>query len=171
MWAYAQRCDALPSAKTMLRLCRKNTHTRDDVALRANVCYNTPKGGDDMKKWKIAHISLFAIIFIVILLFVAAFIYEDQFHKTEIYRESSPNNKYVFILYQVGSPEWPFGPVKAQIKVVNSKGKTVDKESISIHNDGAGLYEYNVQEIRWYDTKLEFDCSGEISATYVLEFE
>ena len=75
------------------------------------------------------------------------------------------------MLYQVGSPSWPFGPVKAEIKVINSVGKTVDKESILIYNDGGPVHEYNVQEIRWYDTKLEFDCNGEISATYVLEFE
>ena len=48
--------------------------------------------------------------------------YED----IKIYRESSPNNEYVFALYQVGLPKWPFDPVKAQIKVVNSSGKTVD---------------------------------------------
>ena len=124
-----------------------------------------------MKIFKRILIAFIVIILVSIISFVAIFIYEDQFKKREIYRENSPNSEYEFILYQVGSPSWPFGPVKAQIKVVNSKGKTVDKESILIYNDGAAVYKYNVQEIRWYDTKLEFDCSGEISATYVLELE
>lgn len=124
-----------------------------------------------MKIIKRIVIALVVIIFVAIISFVSAFIYEDQFKKIEIYRESSPDNEYEFVLYQIGSPSWPFGPVKAEIKVINSPGKTVDKESILIYNDGGPVYEHNVQEIRWYDTKLEFDCSGEISATYVLEFE
>ena len=124
-----------------------------------------------MKKLKVVIIALIVIILVAIFSFVSLLIYAEHFEKREIYRENSPNNEYEFILYQVGSPSWPFGPVKAQIKVVNSKGKTVDKESILIYNDGAAVYKYNVQEIRWYDTKLEFDCSGEIFATYVLEFE
>lgn len=124
-----------------------------------------------MKKLKVVIIALIVIILVAIFSFVSLLIYAEHLEKREIYRENSPNSEYEFILYQVGSPSWPFGPVKAQIKVVNSNGKTVDKESILIYNDGAPVYEYNVQEIRWYDTKLEFDCSGEISATYVLEFE
>lgn len=67
-------------------------------------------------------------------------IYADQFQKTKIYSESCPNNEYTFILYQVGSPAWPFGPVKAQIKVINSNGKTVDNKV-----DGKIL-----TELRWH---------------------
>ncbi len=124
-----------------------------------------------MKIFKKFIISLVVVVFIAIISFVSVFIYAEFFEKREVYRESNPDNEYEFVLYQVGSPSWPFGPVKAEIRVINSTGKTVDKESILIYNDGSPVYEYNVQEIRWYDTKLEFDCSGEISATYVLEFE
>lgn len=124
-----------------------------------------------MKLFKRIVIAVVILVLAAIILFVSAFIYADQFKKKEVYREKSPDNAYEFVLYQVGSPSWPFGPVKAQIKVMDTAGKTVDKESIVIYNDGGPVYEGNVEEIRWYDTKLELDCSGEISATYVLEWE
>ncbi|MBQ6851484.1 MAG: hypothetical protein IJO04_00410 [Oscillospiraceae bacterium] len=127
-----------------------------------------------MKKLKVVIIALIVIILVAIFSFVSLLIYAEHFEKREIYRENSPDSEYEFILYQVGSPSWPFGPVRAQIKVVNSNGKTVDEESISIHNDGAGLYEYNIKKIHWYDTRLELECTGTTehsTATYILEFE
>ena len=123
-----------------------------------------------MKVFKRIMISFVVIRFIVCIFFAALFIYEDQFAKKEVYRESSPDNDFVFVLYQVGQPGWPFGPVKAQIKVLNFKGKTIDKESIVIHTDGAQLSRSYIEELRWYDTMLEVECTGEDgTATYVLD--
>ena len=113
-----------------------------------------------------------AVVFAVIMVLASVFIYEDQFKKREVYRVENPDNGFAFVLYQVGSPGWPFGPVKAEIRVVNSNGKTLDKEAIVIHTDGAQLSKYYIDGLRWYDTMLEVVCSGEDgTATYVLEFE
>ena len=127
-----------------------------------------------MKKLKVAIYGLIVIILVAIFSFVSLLIYAEYFEKREVYREMSPNNEFEFVLYQVGSPEWPFGPVKAQIKVVDTGGKLINKETISIHNDGAGVSEFNIKEICWYDTKLELQCTGTTEhsiATYILEFE
>ena len=127
-----------------------------------------------MKKSRKIGLVLVGIVLAAILAFMSLLVYAEWFDKREVYRETSPDSTYTFILYQVGSPEWPFGPVKAQIKVVDSKGKTVDKAFISIHNDGAAVHEWNVKEISWYDTKLELECTGTTehsTATYILEFE
>ena len=127
-----------------------------------------------MKIFKRIVVTIIIIILVAIISFVAIFIYEDQFKKREVYRENSPYNGYEFVVYQVGSPSWPFGPVKAEIKVINSAGKTIDKESISIHNDGAGIYKHNIKNIVWHDTKLEVECTGTTehsTAIYTLEFE
>lgn len=127
-----------------------------------------------MRKWKSFIIILIVAVLVTILSFVALVVYERAFEKTEIYRENSPDNEFVFILYEVGEPIGSFGPVDAQIKVLNSKGKTVDKEVFSVNNDGGHLLEINIEEIRWYDTKLELDLRGAddaLSTTYVLEFE
>ena len=123
-----------------------------------------------MKIFKRILISIILLILISVVLFVSLFIYEDQFAKREVYRESSPNGEFVFVLYQVGQPGWPFGPVKAQIKILNSEGKTIDKEAIVIHTDGAQLNECYLDEINWGDTALEVVCRGEDgTSTYVLE--
>ena len=124
-----------------------------------------------MKKLRKIVIASSVIIAAAVILFISAFIYEDQFKKIEIYREGSPDSDYEFVLYQVGAPSWPYGPVKAEIKVIDAKGKTADRESILIYNDGAPVYEDNVKGIRWYDNRIEVDCGGEKSATYELELK
>ncbi len=125
-----------------------------------------------MKIFKRILISIILLILISVVLFVSLFIYEDQFAKREVYRESSPNGEFVFVLYQVGQPGWPFGPVKAQIKILNSEGKTIDKEAIVIHTDGAQLNEFYIDEVCWSDNTIEVVCSGEDgTASYVLELD
>lgn len=135
--------------------------------------YNSfKKGGYPMKIYKRILISIVLLVSISIILFVSLFIYEDQFAKSEVYRESSPNGDFIFVLYQVGQPGWPFGPVKAEIRVLNAKGKTIDKESIVIHTDGAQLNEVYIDEICWSENMIEVVCSGEDgTASYVLELE
>ena len=125
-----------------------------------------------MKIFERILISIILLILISVVLFVSLFIYEDQFAKREVYRESSPNGEFVFGHYQVGQPGWPFGPVKAQIKILNSEGKTIDKEAIVIHTDGGQLNEFYIDEVCWSDNTIEVVCSGEDgTASYVLELD
>lgn len=116
-------------------------------------------------------IAVIIAIVTIITTFVFAFVYEENFKKTEVYREQSPNKEYEFVLYQVGAPAWPFGPVKAEIRVLDPDGKTIDKESIVVYNDGGTLSEYNVDDVRWNYNSVEFICVAEVSATYMLEFD
>lgn len=123
-----------------------------------------------MKLFKNIFNSIVLFFFVLAIFFVSYFIFSDQFVKQEVYRQSSPNGEFVFVLFQVGQPRWPFGPVKAQIRVMNSKGKTIDKESIVIHTDGGQLNEFYIDEICWGEEILEVICSGEDgTASYVLE--
>lgn len=123
-----------------------------------------------MKVFKKALFISIAVILIAVIFFVAINVYADRFMKSEVYREASPDGEFQFVLYQVGQPGWAFGPVKAQLCVLDSNGKTVDKESIVIHTDGAQLNECYLDEINWGDTALEVVCRGEDgTATYVLE--
>ena len=121
-------------------------------------------------KTKIFIAAIIAIVTIITAV-VVAFVYEENFKKTEIYKEQSPNNEYEFVLYQVGAPAWPYGPVKAEIEVLDSEGDTLDKESILIYNDGGPLSERNVDDVRWNDNSVEFFCVAEVSATYMMELD
>ncbi len=123
-----------------------------------------------MKLFKKIILSVFILLFVAAVVFVSLFIYGDQFKKTEVHREYSPDGAYEFVLYQVGAPGWPFGPVKAEIRVLDSEGDVLDKESIVVHTDGGSLTAYNLDELRWGDTALEVVCHGEDgAATYILE--
>lgn len=115
----------------------------------------------------------FLVLLALIVIAISTFVYFERFHKTEIYRESSPDGLHTFVLCQVGSPGWPFGPVKAEIRVLNAKGRTVAKEAFWVNNDGGSLYEFNIKAIRWYEAKLELDLKGAddpTPTTYVLNW-
>lgn len=124
-----------------------------------------------MKHTKKILVSVLILLFAVVLITAFLLIYEEQFRKEEVYREYSPDGEYVFVLSQVGSPGWPFGPVKAQIEVRSSTGKRMDKEGIVVHTDGGQLSKYNIEEIQWNDTFLYVVCCGEDgTAAYILVF-
>ena len=125
-----------------------------------------------MKIFKRMLISAVLLNLTLIILLVSIFVYQDQFAKKEVYRKSSPNGEYVFVLHQVGQPGFPFGPVKAQISVQDPKGKTIDKESIWVHTDGGQLDELYIKALRWRPDMLEVVCIGEDGrSSYVLEFD
>ncbi len=118
-----------------------------------------------MKKSTKIRLIITAVVLAVILSFAAVYAYFHLFLKTEVYRETSPDYEHEFIFYQVGEPDWPFGPVKAQIVVVDAAGETVDRESIIVHTDGAALSEYCIREFEWSDTTLTIECTGEEEGT------
>ena len=127
--------------------------------------------GDDMNVCKRIVMILIGVVFTGVLAVVSLFIYEEQFRKEEVYRESSPDGRYTVVLSQVGSPGWPFGPVKAEIKVLDSDGKTVDRKSVVVHTDGGQLSIYNIETIDWCDDVLKVACVGEDGvAVYTLEY-
>ncbi len=93
--------------------------------------------------------------------------------KILITSQYSPDNDYTVYLYQVGSPQWSFGSVNAELVLKNSNGKTVDEEEFALSNDGAGVFEDNIKEITWLDNQVEI-IMGESDTTnqftYILSF-
>lgn len=78
--------------------------------------------------------------------------------------QNSPDNNYTVYLYQVGSPQWPFGSVGAKLVLKNSNGKIVDEKEFLLANDGAGVYEGNLKSITWLDNQVEI-IMGESDTT------
>ena len=115
----------------------------------------------------------FLVLLALIVIAISTFVYFERFHKTEIYRENSPDGLHTFVLCQVGSPGWPFGPVKAEIRVLNAKGRTVDKETFVVNNDGKQLCVWNILTVRWNESKLEIELIGDDDSkptTYVFDW-
>lgn len=87
--------------------------------------------------------------------------------------KTSPDGLYTVSLYQIGAPEWPFGPVKAKLVLTDSKGKELDEERFSLLNDGTGVYEGNIVEIAWLEDRAEIlmdEADTTKTYTYVLYY-
>lgn len=87
--------------------------------------------------------------------------------------KTSPDGLYTVSLYQIGAPEWPFGPVKAKLVLMDSKGKELDEERFSLLNDGTGVYEGNLVEIAWLEDRAEIlmdEADTTQTYTYVLYY-
>lgn len=93
--------------------------------------------------------------------------------KTFITSQNSPDGDYTISLYQIGSPQWSFGSVKARLVLEDSRGKTVDTEDFSLGNDGTGVAESNIAAITWAEDQVqvqmkEFDTTKQY--TYILRY-
>ena len=73
---------------------------------------------------------------------------------------NSPDGKYTVSLYQAGDPQWPFGPVKAKLVLKNTKGRTLDKVTFWLDNDGGGVALYNLLDIDWMEDHAEIKMQG-----------
>ncbi len=114
------------------------------------------------KAWKIIKcvliISSICLLAFVIL-FLAAFYYEEELKIKPVDTQTSPNGEYTLYLQQVGTPSWPFGPVGGKI-VLKKDGKTIDKYKTLVYSDGANLSEYS-WDVEWFDDKVVITIRGE----------
>lgn len=127
-----------------------------------------------MKLFKKIILATVVAILAAVVCFISIVVYHEEFKKKEVYRQTSPDGEYTVVLYQVGQPEWPFGAVKAEIRLLNANRKTLDQESIEIHTDGGQLHGFFVEEVRWCDEAVEFECTqadGLDAITCELEFD
>ena len=100
------------------------------------------------------------VIIALCLLGTAFLIYLQEFHSTEIYCEYAPDNRYSITVYQIGSPQWPFGPVTTKIIMRDADGDTVDKCTFELNNDGGSVNVINIADIRWNKYNVAVDMHG-----------
>ncbi|MBR2634429.1 MAG: hypothetical protein IKD31_02485 [Clostridia bacterium] len=70
-------------------------------------------------------------------------------HPKEIETYHSPNGEYRLVFEQMGDPQWPFGPTDIRLTLQNSSGKTVERVSAQLLDDGVSASERNVKSITW----------------------
>ena len=101
------------------------------------------------KKLLISFIALCIVFAILISAFIVWYVYTDRYEVTEKGRELSPDGRVEVILEQIGSPGFPFGPVKVRIRVKYTfREKDYTVIETSMYNDGGGLSDYN-WSIEW----------------------
>ena len=67
----------------------------------------------------------------------------------EIATHHSPSGEYSLVFEQMGSPAWPFGPTDVRLTLKNHNGKTIERVSTQVFNDGGNADEHNIASISW----------------------
>ena len=104
--------------------------------------------------------SMIILIIWVIFFLLIPIVEVSGVRESEVCKVRCPGETYEVALYQTGSPGWPFGPVAARVKVLDENGRTMAKLDISVNNDGGSMYAGNIEEVRWFDGKIEVDIRG-----------
>ena len=69
----------------------------------------------------------------------------------EIATYDSPDGEYLLVFEQMGDPEWPFGPTDVRLTLKDHTGKTIERVSTQLNDDGANASEHNIASISWED--------------------
>lgn len=72
----------------------------------------------------------------------------------EISTYESPDGKYTLVFEQLGDPAWPFGPADVRLTLKDGNGKTVDRISAEVYEDGASASPANIKDIRWEEREV-----------------
>lgn len=120
-----------------------------------------------MKTWKI----ICAAILLPCLLLIGGIQYRVSFAKTEIITSAANNEPYTLTIYQIGEPDWPFGPTHCRFDLRNGS-KRIIKHPFSIRNDGCSAHASNFT-IVWSADSAAITVSGEEQPdqTYILCYD
>ena len=112
---------------------------------------------------------ILGILILVLGIGMGFLLYEINYKRMQIFKESK--GTYTLTMYQVGEPEWPFGPVNGEF-VLYKDGKKVNTCSFSVSNDGGGLTSESAV-FKWEDDCVKIRVSGEEQEDmlYTLGFE
>lgn len=116
-------------------------------------------------------VIILIIISILLLLFgiFGYLIYKAEYEKHEIL--VSQNDPYKLIIYQSGTPDFPFGQSDCTLQLIKDN-KTIDETDIILHNDGKWPDAQNFT-VSWLIDSVTITVHGEEQEdmTYVLYFD
>ena len=67
----------------------------------------------------------------------------------EIAAYNSPDGAHSLLFEQMGDPAWPFGPTDVRLTLKDHNGKTIERVSTQVYNDGGCASEWNIKSISW----------------------
>ena len=88
---------------------------------------------------------------------IGVFIYKTEFEPSEIM--TYENSNYQVTVYQIGAPDFPFGPGKCRI-LLRENGKLIAREDLELQNDGKWPDENNFS-IAWQPDSVTVTAKGE----------
>ncbi len=87
-------------------------------------------------------LAVSCIFIAALMVMFSSMVYVEKFQIKTIDTQISSDGKYKLLLQQKGEPVWSFGPVEAKI-ILMENGKIVDKQELTVYNDGTGLTTQN----------------------------
>ena len=131
-------------------------------------------GKDEMSFMKrIVSSALIAlgIFLILLLLLIGGFKYRTEYAKTEVGTYYSDDQDYKLLIYQIGEPQFPFGPGKCRF-VLSKDDKRINRTDILLLNDGKWPHPENFN-VSWASDHVSIVAKGEEQeeVTYILYYD
>ncbi len=99
------------------------------------------------------------LLLLPLLLYGGVKIYQNR--RIEIVSKTDDSGIYQIKVMQIGSPEFPFGPVNFEVRLLKS-GKKINSSVMSLKNDGKNLMEENFEiTFRVNDCSIMVNCEEE----------
>lgn len=111
------------------------------------------------------------IVGLLVAIQVGIILYRVEFEKTELETYLSPDQAHQLVIYQIGEPDWPFGPAHGRF-VLREGYKTVSQYNFSVANDGGSAHSGNFS-VHWQEDRVCIVVNGEEQrdVTYQLFFD
>lgn len=109
-----------------------------------------------------------SFLMLSLLIMAAGYKYRTQYAKREIDTYYSNDQSYQLVIYNIGEPEWPFGPGKCRF-VLKKEDKTIDTLDITVFNDGGWMNTDNFH-VAWDSAHVSITVIAEEQedTTYIL---
>jgi len=109
------------------------------------------------------------LLLLPLLLYGGIKIYQNR--RIEIVSKLDESGIYQIKVMQIGSPEFPFGPVRCEVRLLQS-GRTINSSVMQLKNDGKNLMEENFEiTFRENDCSIMVRCEEEEPFEIIWKYE
>ena len=124
-----------------------------------------------MKRVALSALIVLGIFLLLFLLLIGGFKYRTEYAKTEVETYYSDDHDYKLAIYQIGEPQFPFGPGKCRF-VLTKDDKKINGIDILLLNDGKWPHPKNFS-VSWASDHVAIVASGEEQEdiTYILYYD
>ena len=119
---------------------------------------------------KILCLFLLVVIFVGVFLIVI-FIDDTTFAEKELATYYSEDGTYQLVIYEIGEPEWPFGPATGRL-VLSTENSQISKTDVDVANDGGHTHSEDF-DVSWSEDHVTVVVHGQemYDKTYTLYFD
>ena len=116
-------------------------------------------------------IGILCVFLCMVLLLIVAFIPEVSLAEKELATYYSEDGTYQLLIYEIGEPEWPFGPATGRL-VLSTENNQISKTDVDVFNDGGHTHSEDF-DVSWSEDHVTVVVHGSEmpDETYILYFD